>query len=145
MVHVGIAVRIESSKPRLRGVILDGESITTFDYLAADSSDVAEKIVTIADGLDGRLAALHDIQRIVIRQGDDGKRGGLTATTLLRLRAEGAAIYVARQRCRDVRVMSGPDVGRACGGDLASAEEQAKEIAPATWKVAASAALAARA
>lgn len=144
MVYVGIAVRVEQGKPRLRGVVPDGTDVVTFDYLAPDTDDVAEKIIAISDGLDGRLNALSGIARIVVRQGDDGARGGLTGPTVLRLRAEGAAIYVARQYCSDVRVMSGPQVGAACGGGLADAEEQAKQIAAATWKVAASAALAAR-
>lgn len=144
MVYVGLAVRVEKGKPRLRSVVLDGTDVVTFDYLAPDTDDVAEKIAAISDGLDGRLNALSGIERIVVRQGDDGARGGLTAPTVLRLRAEGAAIYLARQHCNDVRVMSGPQVGAACGGDLAGAEEQAKQIAPAAWKVSASAALAAQ-
>ncbi|QWC86420.1 hypothetical protein KLP28_06990 [Nocardioidaceae bacterium] len=144
MAYVGIAVRIEQGKPRLRGVVLDGTNVATFDYLAPDTDDVAEKIIAISDGLDGRLSALSAIERIVVRQGDDGARGGLTGPTVLRLRAEGAAIYIARQYCSDVRVFSGPQVGTACGNGLADAEEQAKKIAAAKWKVAASAALAAR-
>lgn len=144
MVFVGIAVRTENKRARLRGIVLDGSDVKTFDYPATDTNDIAVKVATIADGLDGSLSAFDDIQRIVVRQGDDGQRAGLTAAVVQRLRTEGAAIYVARQRCSDVRVLSGPQIGRACGGNLADAETAAVDIAAPTWKVAASAALAAQ-
>lgn len=148
MTYVGVAVRISKGKPHLRGVLLDHPApgdVQTFDYLPPSGAEATDMIHSIADGLAARLAAVQPgIVRVVLRQADDGRRGGMTSSAVLRARAEGAAAYVARQECPDVRILNGPAVGRACGDDLADAEEQATRIAGSVWTVAGSAALAAK-
>lgn len=148
MAYVGIAIRINKGRPHLRGVLLDEPApgdVRTFDYLPQAGAEASDMIHSVADGLAGQLAAVTGgITRVVVRQADDGQRGGMTAERVLRARAEGAAAYVARRECSDVRILNGPAVGRACGGNLSNAEDQAARIAPDVWRVAASAALAAK-
>lgn len=148
MAFVGIAVRISKGRPHLRGVFLDEPStgeVRTFDFLPASGLEVADMIHSVADGLAGQFAAsTSEVVRVVIRQADDGERGGMTGARLLRARTEGAAAYVARNECSDVRILNGPAVGRACGGDRSDAEDQASRIVASEWVVAGSAALAAK-
>lgn len=148
MAYVGLAARIKNGKPHLRGVVLDDPDpgdVRTFDYTPPSGTEPADMIHSVCDGLAGQFANVKTgVTRVVIRQADDGGRGGMTKARVLRARAEGGVAYVAREECSDVRILSGPNVGRACGDNLADAEEQAKQIAAAVWKEAASAALAAK-
>lgn len=119
--------------------------VRTFEYRALAGASSPDMIYSTADGLSGYLAAMNGrVDRVVVRQADDGQRSGMTTDRVLRSRTEGAVVYVARKDCADVRIMTGPTVGRACGGDLAHAEAQALLIVPTVWKVAGSAALAAK-
>lgn len=148
MSYVGVAVRIVRGRPHLRGVVLDEPSVgavRTFDYLPPAGVQAPDMIRSVADGLAGQLAGVESaVLRLVIRQADDGRHGGMTAGRVLRARAEGAIAYVAKLECSDVQILDGPAIGRAFGGSLASAESSALQIVAKDWMVAASAALAAR-
>ena len=148
MVYFGIAVRVAKGAPYLRGVILDADpTIPTkvFEYTSSSDADLAVQIQALADGLSSQLRLqAQGAKRVVLRQGDGGGRAGATAAAVVTFRAEGAALYVARKVCVDVRVLNGPNVGRACGGDKLEAERQAREIVDEAFVIAASAALAAR-
>jgi len=149
MALVGITVRIRTGRPYLRAVVLDdpapGSPARTFDYLAAAGDGQADQVHGLADALRTELTAVvGPIEAVVVREADDGARGGLTSGRKARARAEGAVLDVARGRTVKVDVMSGPQIGRACGGNLGSAETLAAEEVDAAWVEAASAALAAR-
>jgi hypothetical protein len=144
----GIAVRIAAGAPYLRGVILDADKslpAKTFEYTTSAAADLASQIKTLSDGLAAQLTLPKTtVDRLVLRQGDGGGRAGATTAAVITFRAEGAALYVSRATCADVRVLNGPNIGRACGGDKVEAERQAREIVSADFVIAGSAALAAR-
>lgn len=149
MAVVGITVRVKAGRPYLRGVILDepagGAAAVTFDHSASPGQTLAEQVHGLADALRTALTAVTSgVDVVVVREADDGQRGGLTSGRKARARAEGAVLDVARARTTKVEVMNGPQVGRACGGNLASAEALAAAEVTADWVEAGSAALAAR-
>jgi len=149
MAVVGITVRVKGGRPHLRGVVLDDPSDDspprTFSHLASSADGLAEQVHGVADALRTQLTALAgSLTALVVREADDGARGGLTSGRKARARAEGAVLDVGRARTQRVQVMSGPQVGRACGGNLQTAEALAAEQVDAEWIEAGSAALAAR-
>lgn len=145
MCVLGVTVRTTKGRPHLRGVVLDQGNVTrTFQHLPSTAENLAEQIHGLADALRTELTALPSaLAAVVVREADDGARGGLTAGRKARARAEGAVLDVARQRTTKVAVMNGPQVGRACGDNLAAAEALAAERVESEWVEAASAALAA--
>jgi hypothetical protein len=146
---VGITVRAKASRPYLRGVVLDdptaGSTPLTFAHGSNAGQTLAEQVHGLADALRTALTAVTSgVDAVVVREADDGRRGGLTAGRKARARGEGVALDVARAITARVEVMNGPAIGRACGGNLASAEVAAAAIVSVDWVEAASAALAAR-
>lgn len=147
MASIGIAVRAKNTRPLVRGVVLEEDGSTrTFEHFAAGTEDQPAQIHSIADAVRTELTGVTSgIDAVVMREADDGARGGLTKGRKARARGEGAVLDAVRALTPSVAVMNGPQVGRACGGNLAYAEAQAADLALGEdWIVAASAAIAAR-
>jgi hypothetical protein len=146
---VGITVRAKASRPYLRGVVLDeptpGSPALTFEYTSNAGQSLADQVHGLANALRTSLKAVTSgVEAVIIREADDGPRGGLTAGRKARVRGEGAALDAARSITAKVELMNGPAIGRACGGNLASAEAAASALVEAVWVEAGSAAIAAR-
>ncbi len=142
-----MTVRTKRGCPYLRGVVLEGQAvIRTFQYLASGTDSEADQVQAVANSFATAMVGLPaKPSAVVVREADDAVRGGLTAARKTRLRCEGAVLHEARRLTTAVTVMNGPQIGRACGGSLSDAEEQAKSIANVVDDVpSTSAALAAR-
>lgn len=146
MAFLGLAARVKKEVPFLRGVLLsdDGLSvIDSFEFTALPTEDLAEQIHGLASALQGRLSTMtSSLDRVIIRTGDESQGFGKKPIQT-RTRVEGALLLVARTACTDVRLLRGPDVGRACGTNRDGAEAEASGLVAADYVVAASAALAA--
>lgn len=148
MTFLGIAVRVSREVPYLRGVLIDENTpgdLSQFEFTPPAAGTNADHILTIANGLEGRLSVLASpLTRVVLRLGDE-RQGHGTNTRVARTRTEGAVMFVARRGCADVRALHGKEIGIACGTDKAGADAQAQVlISEERWMAAASAAIAAR-
>jgi hypothetical protein len=112
--------------------------------LAGDAPTIVETAETgTANGGDAAAQlqsvyswALHNVGRlqpdcVVLRQADPaprGRGGGVTTNVKVRLMCEGAIAAGARDKCVDVRVAPGAEIGRWYGGTKAEVDAEAGRV-----------------
>jgi Holliday junction resolvasome RuvABC endonuclease subunit len=140
---MGVMVGTEDGRPVVRGVVLDdsGTEVGEIQHLTNPRNDVGTQLDELAKAIETpiqthkpevmvmRLAPIHMWER--------------RSTTATRARAEGVLVTTGRDHGVQVLVMDGDEVGRAVGGDPASADKAAKAWASKDFVEAGAAALAA--
>jgi Holliday junction resolvasome RuvABC endonuclease subunit len=140
---MGVVVGTEDGRPVIRGVVLNdsGVEIGEIQHRADLRNDVRTQLDDLAKAIETAIQA-NSPEVMVMRLGriHMWERRSTTAT---RARAEGVLVATGRDRGVHVLVMDGDEVGKAVGGDRASADKAAKAWASKDFVEAAAAALAA--
>jgi len=140
---MGVIVGTEDGRPVARGVVLDdsGIEVGEIQHLTDLRNDVRTQLDELAKAIETAIQA-NSPEVMVIRTGriHMWERRRMTAT---RARAEGVLLATCRDHGVHVLVMDADEVGRAVGGDRASADKAAKGWASKDFVEAGAAALAA--
>jgi hypothetical protein len=142
---VGITIRTKTSRPHLRGVVVDTTSVAamrTFEHLASPGES-ADQLHSLGQDLASELAAQDDIVAVIVREVGFAKAAGLTLAVKNRLRAEGICVAVARTVTSKVQVLDINAIAQLLGVSTADVPAHGASIATSEYVEPATAALAA--
>lgn len=145
---IGVAVRTDNACPVIRVCLFEdgGDTPQTWQLKASKDTSGVEQVCEIGRAFETFLVGLTTpLRACVVREADDGARGGLTDSRKKRARCEGAVVNAARRSCEFVLIKTGRQTASACGTSLAELDARASQLTTSVFSHAASACLAAQA
>jgi hypothetical protein len=143
---VGLYVAIVDKRPVVTGVTVwrdggDLKGAPFFNYPATKGASPAEQLVGLARALDSVWPA-QQVAEAIVRDADYAASFA-RAPEFVRRRAEGALLVACASRVDRVHLMTGREIGEACGVSKDDADESGAALAGKEYGRAAAAAVAA--